>query len=35
MYLLTVQGYLGGFIDIFAEIQQMISISQIPAKSEK
>lgn len=32
---ISVQGLFGGFIDIFDEIQQVISISQIPAKPEK
>lgn len=35
MYFVTVQEYFGCFIAIFAEIQQVISISQIPAKLEK
>lgn len=35
MYFFTDQEYFGGFIDIFTEIQQVISISQIPAKPEK
>lgn len=35
MYFFTGQEYFGGFIDIFTEIQQVISISQIPANPEK
>lgn len=35
MYFFTGQEYFGGFIDIFAEVQQVISISQIPDKPKK